>query len=161
MELCDYLTQLRHDWRVFWLPCLGHTPFCFSSIQWPVSLSFTPSDSNCPSSPVTTHFFTLVREHFQVEAKLAYTHLSRFWSWTHLASPTESQQMVHWAHVLGRIWGCLIGVDKKGVKLYHSTHFTHSDIPIQITAICATIDDNVTLSGVLGLTSCLTLSSHG
>lgn len=169
MEFCDYLTQPRHDWRVcsaghhissiFWVPCLGHTPFCFSSTQRPVSLSLslTPSDSNCPSPPVTTHFSTLVREHFQVEAKLASTHLFRFWPWTHLASPIGSQQMAHWAHVLGEDEDAWWGETGRGEALpLHSLYtFWYSNLPPapRITATWATIDDNVTLLGVLGLTN--------
>lgn len=85
---------------------------------------------------VTTDFFTLIRKHFQHEAKLASTHLSWFWSCSHLVSPIGSQQMENWAHVLGEAMGMSIrmldGGRRGGVKLYHSSHVTHSDSPTPI-----------------------------
>lgn len=85
---------------------------------------------------VTTDFFTLIRKHFQNEAKVASTHLSWFWSCSHLVSPIGSQQMTNWAHVLGEAMGMSIrmldGGRRGGVKLYHSSHVTHSDSPTPI-----------------------------
>lgn len=117
-------------------------------------------DSNFPTS-VTTHFFSLIRKYFQDEAKLASTNLSQFWFGIHLVSPIGSQQMANWAHVLGQAMGMgirmLDGGRRGGVKLYHSSHITHSDSPTptpRIMAICATIaDDSVTLSGSWDLTT--------
>lgn len=160
MELCDNLTQLSHNCSTspltstssaFWVPGVGHTASCLSSTQKPVSLSLTPSDSNCPSS-VTTRFFTLIGKHFQDEAKLASVHLSRFWSWSHLVSPVGSQPMANWAQVLGEAMGLRIRMLDGDGGMGRSKAFPHSDSPTptpRITTICATIVDYiVTLSPV-------------
>lgn len=79
-----------------------------------------PQQQQLPLPSVTTHFFTLVREHFRVEAKLASTHLFRFRTWTHLASPIGSQWMAHRAHGLGEDMRMRMrdGGSLGGVRLY-------------------------------------------
>lgn len=165
MELSDYLTQPHHDWQALLATTYRVASGCHVQVTR-LSASALPSGQSASTSaspPVTTHFFTLVREHFQVEAKLASTHLSQFQPWTHSASPSGSQQIVHGAHVLGEEMRMRMRMRDEGrrggVKLYTplTSHILILRPPPQVTAICATVDDNATLSGVLGLTSCLTL----
>lgn len=68
--------------------------------------------------------------------------------------------MTNWAHVLREDMSIsirMLDVGRLGgVKLYHSSHFTHSDNSTtptpRVMAICATIvEDSVILSGVLGI----------
>lgn len=57
MELCDNLTQHRHNCSTspltsmssaFWVPGVGHTASCLSSTQKPIGLSLTPQWQQLP-----------------------------------------------------------------------------------------------------------------
>lgn len=95
--------------------CCVRTRLSASALPRGQSTSASPPVTTT-APPGTTYFFTLVRKYSHVDAKLASTHLSWFWSWIHLVSPTGLQQMARWAHVLGEGmgWGCLMLGDCEG-----------------------------------------------
>lgn len=100
---------------------------------------------------VTTHFSTLVRKNFHIEPKLASTHLSQVWSWSHGVSPLGSQQD-------GWLGSCAAGEEGRRLRMPDGggregeaftpllTHLTGSDIPIPSLRVLASLAATVEVS---------------